>query len=52
MRTTTKEAWRRERRTKLRLTFHAEQREYGSWHLACEIETADLPVTVYVPPGG
>jgi hypothetical protein len=49
MESTTPAAWLRERGTVLRLAFTAEHYDYGTWHLPCEIDTATLPVTEYLP---
>jgi hypothetical protein len=31
------------------MAFTAEHSEYGMWYLPCEVETAALPVTVFLP---
>jgi len=41
--------WMRQQGTLLRMAFTAEHNEHGTWYLPCEIETADLPVTVLLP---
>ncbi|HEX5142498.1 MAG TPA: hypothetical protein VFW21_01375 [Mycobacterium sp.] len=41
--------WIRQQGTLIRMAFTAEHNDYGVWYLPCEIETATLPVTVYVP---
>lgn len=41
--------WLRQRGTMIRLAITAEHGDYGKWYLPCEIDTATLPVTVYVP---
>lgn len=41
--------WLQQRGTVIRLAFTAEHHKHGTWYLPCEIDTAQLPVTVYVP---
>jgi hypothetical protein len=41
--------WIKDQGTLIRMAFTAEHDERGTWYLPCEIETAELPVTVYLP---
>lgn len=41
--------WQRQQGTIVRLAFTAEHNEHGTWYLPCEIDMANLPVTVSVP---
>ena len=41
--------WLQERGTVLWLASTATHAEYGSWHFPCEIDTATLPATIFVP---
>jgi len=41
--------WTRQQGTLIRLAFTAEHNEHGTWYLPCEIETASLPATVFLP---
>jgi hypothetical protein len=40
--------WTRQQGTLIRMAFTAEHNEHGTWYLPCEIEAADLPVTVFL----
>jgi hypothetical protein len=48
----TQPSWLQQRGTVVRLAVTAEHDEYGTWYLPCEIDTATLPATVYVPQSG
>jgi hypothetical protein len=41
--------WITQQGTLIRMAFTAEHNEHGTWYLPCEIETADLPTTVFLP---
>jgi hypothetical protein len=41
--------WKSQVGTVVRFAFTAEHTEHGTWYLPCEIDMADLPVTVVVP---
>ncbi|MFI2649655.1 hypothetical protein [Micromonospora fulviviridis] len=45
----TQSDWLRERGNLMRLAFTAEHADYGTWYLPCEIDTASVPTSVYVP---
>ncbi|GII25500.1 hypothetical protein [Planosporangium mesophilum] len=49
MNSMSQEDWLRQRGTVVRIAFTAEHKEYGTWYLPCEIDTATLPVKIYVP---
>ncbi len=49
MGSTSQADWLRQCGSTVRLAFTAEHKEHGTWYLPCEIDTAELPVTAYIP---
>lgn len=41
--------WLRQQGSVIRLAFTAEHEEHGTWYLPCEVDTATMPATAFVP---